>query len=143
MCEVRPGGDSKMGLHDIIQPSLLHSQDTQPFILVMIRIKQKDTDFSVVKFVLRKGREGDFTKVLLLLLLLEFKMFLNFNMVKKLNKPQLFLFPFSPRPDLSIDIFLPQKYQGEWEAEGVDCQLVGEGQIVHQPADKKILILTR
>ena len=93
-----------MGLHDIIQPSLLHSQDTQPFILVMIRIKQKDTDFSVVKFVLRKGREGDFTKVLLLLLLLEFKMFLNFNMVKKLNKPQLFLFPFSPRPDLSIDI---------------------------------------
>ena len=43
----------------------------------------------------------------------------------------------------SIDMLSPQKYQGEWEAEGVQCQLVGEGEIVHQPADKKILILTR
>ena len=40
-------------------------------------------------------------------------------------------------------MFSLQKYQGEWEADGVECQLVGEGQIVHQPADKKILILTR
>lgn len=43
----------------------------------------------------------------------------------------------------SLDLFSPQKYQGEWEAEGVECQLVGEGEILHQPADKKILITTR
>ena len=43
----------------------------------------------------------------------------------------------------SIDMLSPQKYQGEWEADGVESQLVGEGEILHQPADKKILILTR
>ena len=63
MSEVGPSSDSKMGLHDTIQASLLPSQDTQPFILVMIRIKQTDSDFTLAKFVLRKGREGDFTKV--------------------------------------------------------------------------------
>ena len=63
MSEVSPGSDTEMGLHDTIQPSLLPSRDSQPFILVMIRIKQSNSDFTVAKFVLRKGREGDFTKV--------------------------------------------------------------------------------
>ena len=49
-----------MGLHDIIQPTLLAGQDILPFILVRIRLKQKDTDFTIGKFVLRRGREGDF-----------------------------------------------------------------------------------
>ena len=47
-------------MHDIIPPSLLAKQDKQPFLLVKLRLKQKDVDFSLEKVVLRPGTEGDF-----------------------------------------------------------------------------------
>lgn len=49
-----------MGVHDIIPPSLLAKQDKQPFLLVKLRLKQKDVAFSLEKVVLRPGTEGDF-----------------------------------------------------------------------------------
>ena len=49
-----------MGLHDIIPPTLLAKEDKQPFLLVKLRIKQKDVDFSQEKVVLRAGTVGDF-----------------------------------------------------------------------------------
>ena len=49
-----------MGVHDIIPPSLLAKEDKQPFLLVKLRVKQKDVDFSLEKIVLRSGTEGDF-----------------------------------------------------------------------------------
>ena len=51
-------------LQDTIQPTLLAGRDKQHFILVSLRLREKDTDFSRTKFVLRRGREGDYYKVL-------------------------------------------------------------------------------
>ena len=47
-------------LQDTIQPTLLAGRDKQHFILVSLRLREKDTDFSRTKFVLRRGREGDY-----------------------------------------------------------------------------------
>merc|ERR1739838_944195 len=94
--QYRTAESSIMGVHDIIQPSLLAKECKQPFLLVRLMIKQKDVDFCAEKVVLRLGAEGDF-----------------------------------------------KVFAHEWEREGIDCHLMGDGHIVHTPAEKKILILSR
>eukprot|EP00091_Calanus_sinicus_P002265 TRINITY_DN1229_c0_g1_i10.p1 TRINITY_DN1229_c0_g1~~TRINITY_DN1229_c0_g1_i10.p1 ORF type:complete len:137 (-),score=56.05 TRINITY_DN1229_c0_g1_i10:148-513(-) len=86
----------RMGVHDIIPPSLLAKEVKQPFLLVKLRVKQKDVDFSLEKIVLRAGTEADF-----------------------------------------------KAYAAEWEKEGIECALMGDGHLVHTPQEKKILILSR
>eukprot|EP00092_Neocalanus_flemingeri_P106607 GFUD01136792.1.p2 GENE.GFUD01136792.1~~GFUD01136792.1.p2 ORF type:complete len:123 (-),score=37.65 GFUD01136792.1:204-539(-) len=49
-----------MGVHDSIPPCLLAKESKQPFLLVKLRVKQKDVDFCLEKVVLRLGTEGDF-----------------------------------------------------------------------------------
>ena len=102
-----------MGLLDIIQPTLLASRDTQHFILVSLRISQQDTEVSLMKLVLRRGTAEDY-KV-------------------RIESPN--ITDFSP-----VDV---QAYSLGWEEAGVSSRLVGEGEMVHQPEHKKILILTR
>ena len=49
-----------MGVLDAVPASLLSKEAKQPFLLVKLRMKQKDVDFSVEKMVLRVGSERDF-----------------------------------------------------------------------------------
>ena len=49
-----------MGLNDVIQPSLLAKEGKQPFLLVKLRVKQKDVYFCAEKVVLRLGTGVDF-----------------------------------------------------------------------------------
>ena len=52
-----------MGVYDIIPPSILAREDKQPFLLVKLRIKQKDVDYSQEKVVLRAGTDIEFKVV--------------------------------------------------------------------------------
>jgi len=85
-----------MGLQEIIEPSLLAKESKQPFLLVKLRVKQEDVDFTLEKIVLRRGTEKEY-----------------------------------------------KTYAHEWQSEGIDCHLMGEGQLVHSPDEKKITVLSR
>ena len=57
-----------MGVIDTLPQSLLASKEKQPFLLVKLRLKQKDVDFSEEKVVLRPGMENDYKVILFLMI---------------------------------------------------------------------------